>query len=434
MTKHSAHGRRLARAGAAAVLVASVVGLQVPAGAETDPIGDLTNGLKDSVAKATGSGSGSGTSSTPSAPSSSTTSSSSGLTTSSDSDSPGYETPDPKAPDHGSSYVADAQVGGQDVAGVGRSNATVNPDGSTSSGTTLLALGGTALPLGHSEASSSGPSHQESNTLAPLTGPLCSGSGGAVCLDVLYADSSASQQGDTSSASSDGGIAHACLGGSDPSGETCDGQGQLAVGTSYARAQRSGGTTTAQSGTQLLGICLGDFSGSCGVGAETATSNGRSSSDGYAQRGSTLLGLSVAGNDVIPAQSDPLGLSLAPECDPTVACVFANQGESYIGDGLAGHAQKALAVRLLTDLVTLGVGQSETLVSASGSAVVSPPSGNGGHGGNGGPDGQAAPAPGAGVLPNTGGPWSGALGLGLLLVGLGAGAVAWERRGELVRG
>jgi hypothetical protein len=147
-----------------------------------------------------------------------------------------------------------------------------------------------------------------------------------------------------------------------------------------------------------------------------------------------VLDLIAGGNQVLDL-SQAQALAIAPGCDPEVLCVFLNQGETYLGNHLAGHNQQALDLGALTGVAALTAGQSETLVHADGGEHVSPP---GEHAGHGGPGGVSAPHHGsheagplatvASVLPNTGGFWSGLIGVALILLGGGAMLLAWERR------
>lgn len=432
--------RRLVRIATGGAVAASVVLLQVPAGATNDdPVGDLVKKVQQGVTQVTGSARSAAKSG---AATHTSTSSDAPNPPASDSDSPGYETPNPTAPDHGSAYVNDTKVAGQPVLGVGSSSSSVDDHNNASSSTTLLALGGTALPLGQTEAHSTGNGSSDSDTFGPLFGPICDGSSGGVCLDVLYAHSDASKSGGHSRASSETGVLGACLGGSDPTGEYCDGvvdAGVLQSGSAIDRDLRTG-RTRAGSGSQVADVCaFGSMAAfqplgpGCGAGLTVAQSQGSADSGGHADRSSELLGLSLFGADVIPPQTDPGSVALPPGCDPTVLCLFANQGETYLRRGVAGHAQEALVARALPGLVDLTLAQSETLVHNAGSQATQPPRHPGSHTDKPGSGPQAGPGPAADVLPNTGGIWSGTLVLALMLVGLGCAVMAWNRRDELVR-
>ncbi|HET8604575.1 MAG TPA: hypothetical protein VFM09_11640 [Marmoricola sp.] len=421
-----------------AVLAAAALGVFVtlgaaPAGADGDPLGTLVNGLQDQVQSvqkstqgATGTRSTSSTTSVPAqdAPNPPT----------SDSDSPGHETPNPTAPDHGSSYVNHTGLAGNDLVDVGSTDSQINNNDSTRSDTTVLAVGGQEIAGSH--ASSSGKHHDSFDPLAPI----CENSGGQVCLSVLYASSSASRSAATSKSSGRTGIANACVGGSDTTNTTCSGPVHIGAGTasSSATRDRASGETKARSSSSLASVCLGPTGCDLAVGA--MQSSGRADSDPTASRHSSVLNVNAGGQQVADI-TDPTAIAVPPGCAVPVVCVFLNQGETYVSSDVAGHNQQALDLEALPGVAVLTLGQSETLVHNDGGQAVSAPGGNGGNGGPGGAvqaphaghAGAAATAAGptaaASVLPNTGGFWSGLIGVALLLVGAGAMLLAWARRG-----
>ncbi|MGH8966405.1 MAG: hypothetical protein ACRDXB_13910, partial [Actinomycetes bacterium] len=126
-----------------------------------------------------------------------------------DDDTAGHETEDPTAPDHGRAEIADVDAGGNDVADAGHNEATVEDDDSTTADSTILALGGQEIAGAH--ADSEGTENESFEPLAPLTDEVCGGSGNQVCLRVLYADASATDDGTTSSSSSKSGVTDICL-------------------------------------------------------------------------------------------------------------------------------------------------------------------------------------------------------------------------------
>ena len=361
---------------------------------------------------------------------------------SSDSDLPGNETVDPVGPDHGSTQGAVVKIGDQEIAGVGNDNATVNDDDSTTADSSLLTLGGQEILGTHASSTGTNESHF-GNPLAPV----CVGSDGAVCLTVLYADAYATDNGSTSHSQSRSGIANACLGGTstDPNA-TCDGPIALGAATSQAQANRnqSSGQTTASSMFEAANLCLqpDPITGACTVGASALHSEGQSdsgtdSTSSSASRSSYLLGGDLLGTSLGPV-SDPTDLSIQPQCaDPSLLCLFLNQGESYVDSGIAGHAQDALKLTVLPGALDLfaGVGRTETLVHNDGGNATPPsmpPPGDEPNGPNGsdetdGPEDNAA-------LPNTGGPWSGLLALGLIGIAAGSFAVAFGRRERVALG
>lgn len=358
---------------------------------------------------------------------------------SSDSDSPGHETPDPKAPDHAGATLTHVTVGGNDVAGVGQNTATTRNDDSTKADSTLLALGGQEVLGAHADSRKSGESHVGD----PLQ-PLCDNSDGAVCLEVLYADATASDDGTTSHSLSRSGIANACIGGdsTDPTAG-CDGPVAVGVGRSSAESHRDQrtGRTTASSRSGLADVCLQQPGGTdgCALGADALQSRGDADSGGAkpsASRSSSLLGVTAGGKQQ-GNYDTPTAIAIQPGCaSPSLVCAYLNQGETYLGDHLAGTAQDALAAGLLpgTPLaVDANLSHAETLVHNDGGEATGTTSGGGagpvGSGAAGGPGHPGASSGAlAGVLPNTGGVWSGILALALGAVGLGALLMASARR------
>jgi hypothetical protein len=403
-----------------------------PAGADGDPLGNLVKQVQDQVTTVTQTaptGAGTGSTTTTSTPSQDAPN-----PPATDSDSPGHETPNPSKPDHGSSYVDHTELGGNDLVDVGTTHSQVNDDDSTSADASPLAIGGQEISGAH--ASSGGTHHATFDPLAPI----CENSGGQVCLSVLYAEASATKSASTSRSSSRSGVANVCLGGSDTSNTTCSGPVHLGVGTasSGATRDRASGDTRARSRSSVLDLCAGP---DCALKADALESDGQATSAPTASRHSTVLGVNAGGNQVLDL-SQPQALAIAPACDPQLLCLFLNQGETYLGNQVAGHNQQALDLGALTGVAALTAGQSETLVHSDGGEQVSPPGNNGGHGGNGGNGAVSAPQGGshhagavagplgtvASVLPNTGGFWSGLIGVALMLLGGGAMLLAWERR------
>jgi hypothetical protein len=381
---------------------------------DPDPLGDLLH----QVTKATAPVKQSGTTTTPSqdAPDPPV----------SDSDSPGHETRNPSAPDHAAGQVGHVELGGADLADVSGDRSTVNDDDSTRSDSTLLAVGGQEIIGAHADSQG----QQSSHGGAPEI-PACDQTDGKVCLDLLYSDATASDHGTDSRSASRSGLANLCLGGDDPTGDTCDSGAavDLAGTSSSAHRNQTTGRTTAQSSSGLANVCVqrDPVTHQCTVTADAVSSNGQADSDGEASRSSQVLGLGIAGNPAgVP--TDPFTVSVPPDCtSPSVLCLFGNQGETYLQPGLAGTAQTALDLSALDGTVTGSLAHTETLVhDDGGEAVVEPPTTPGQ------PTTPAHPRPAAhvddGILPNTGGVWSGLLGIGLLLFGLGAVATAWDRR------
>ncbi len=361
---------------------------------------------------------------------------------SSDSDTPGHETPDPKAPDHGGATLTHAGVGGHDVADLGDSKASTRKDNSTSADTTLLALGGQEILGAHADSRKTGESHVGD----PLA-PLCKGSNGAVCLQVLYADAVAKDSGGTSYALSRSGVANACIGGDHTDASApCDGPIALGVARSSAQSRRdqSTGRTTASSSSDLADVCLTQPGASgCALGVDAEHSAGQADSGGgkpSASRESYLLGVTANGKEQ-GRVDQPTEIAVQPGCaSPSLLCAYLNQGETYLGKHVAGTAQDALDARVLpgTPLeVDANLARTETLVHQGAASTTGGTTGGGDRASGGGTGTGGAGGPGhpgsslsklAGVLPNTGGVWSGILAAGLGAVGLGSLLMAAARR------
>ncbi|HET7357008.1 MAG TPA: hypothetical protein VFJ09_10080 [Nocardioidaceae bacterium] len=366
------------------------------------------------------------TSSSPSTPSASPS-----QTPSDDSDIAPNETTNPSGPDHAGSQGLHAAAGGQDVADAGHDRTAVRRGGRTHSDATLLALGGQEVLGAH--ASSDGP--HESHAGNPLQ-PLCDGSSGQVCLQVLYADAYATP----GHGMGQSGIARICLGGSKTdAAASCDGAVAAGVLSNQAQTDRSHGRTTASSESDLADVCLTQpGTTGCTLSADALHSQGTADSAGpSARRGSFLLGVQGGGQGGRVDQ--PTAIQVPPGCPPPSAlCAYLNQGETYLGHGVAGHAQDALKAGLLpgqpVEVDVLG-GHTETLVHPRAGATGKNPgvsgqsAGGPGHPATGAVAGEhAALAPLAGLLPNTGGTWSGLLALGLLGVAAGSLMLAASRR------
>src|SRR5680860_1652689 len=131
---------------------------------------------------------------------------------------------------------------------------------------------------------------------------------------------------------------------------------------------------------------------------------------------------------------DPTSIAIQPACaEPSLVCIFLNQGETYLGDGVAGHAQEALSARALpaTPLeIEVEVSRTESLAHNDGGETK--PGSDGGSGGGSSVGGPGLPGTGSGGLttglPNTGGIWSGLLAMSLLSVAAGAFFIAYSRR------
>ncbi len=423
--------------GVAAALVLTAAG---PASADDDPVGGLTGQLERQVGKAAAGVTGgvTGRRSTAQRPSSPPPA------PSSQDEAPGNEIADPTTPDHGGSTLADAQMDGESVLTAGQTRSDVDDDDSTRASSTLLSLGGQRLVF--ADADSEG---DQSDSQSGPEDLGCTESEGQICLGLLYADANATDDGDTSHSESNTGVLVACFGDSeeseesDPEPQQCEGPIGAGVAQSASQADRDqrSGRTTASSETGLLVTCLGYDGESCALEAAALYSEGESDSGGATSSASRDSGLVLvgAGGDEIVDLDTPAPLTELPiDCDSLV-CAYLDQGETYLGDGIAGHAQEALRLQTFglptllpggdeLPVFSLVLGRSETLVHNDGGEPEV--AGAEGEPEIRGAEANRAPAVIAGArggLPNTGGPGLGLLAVGLLALGSGSLLVAGRR-------
>ena len=383
---------------------------------------------------------------------------------------------DPQAPDHGAADTVKSKIAGEDALGAGHTRSTVEDDDSTKAeATPLTAAGADMFGLG-ATADSEGQQHQTNEPVSPATGPVCEGSSGGLCLDVLYAQADATDDGDTSSSHSESELAGGCVGGEDTAIGTstdCDSpvQAGLVQSQSDATRDQSSGRTRASSSSAVLAICLsapgsglpvpevpeipelpvialpgGDGVG-CAIEGALLTSQGESDSGAggtapSSSRSSSVGTLGANGEEY--ELSDPQALELPPGVCPdglgSLLCGYVNQGETYLGDELAGHAQEALHVTVLPGLLDLDLtgARTETLVHNDGGEPevkgVEDEDPDASNPGNARPaaEVEGVEARAEGGLPNTGGPAAGLLVMGLLGVGAGAMLVAVSRLRRVV--
>ncbi|MFN2590605.1 MAG: hypothetical protein ABR518_07520 [Actinomycetota bacterium] len=289
-----------------------------------------------------------------------------------DDDSPGHETPDPGPPDHARGAIAEVSLGGNELVAVGQTNAQINDDGTSQGDVTVLSLGGQEVIGAHSDSEG-----EESATLDPFA-PLCEGSGGAVCLGLLFADTNSSTTATTAHSDASTAIAALCLGGTNPDpGTTCDGQVSASVARSSSTIDRDypSNSETATQETDLADACVGgeNETGACnGVGATAIHSESTSSvSDGQTgqtESSSYLANVQLGGQEFVVI-SDPTAITLPPNCPtPSLVCLFLNQGTETVGAGFAGSGQEAVHLGVLTgvvggaDFVLTHAGTAETFV------------------------------------------------------------------------
>jgi hypothetical protein len=355
-----------------------------------------------------------------------------------DADTGAHETSDPAGPDHASGSVVDIDIAGDDAVDVGSTNAQIEDDGRASGDVTVLAIGGNEIVGAHSD-SEAGPG---SDTVAPFDA-LCEGSSGAICVGLLYADTTSTQEGGNSSAESDAALAFACVGGDDPDSDpACDAPIAAGLATSSSEViQGEDGDTTATQETTLADVCLGGDdaeTGACaGVGAELVRSESQSQATSSSQEGS-YEGSSCTADVQVGGQGsclieDPQALEIPPGCPAgeSVACLYLNQGEAFVFTGGAGGRQEAIHVSALpgavdaSDLANAHLATAETLATATGPDVAA---------GGTQPDAPEPPVVAAGGAgPGAELAFTGAEGLGLVaailaLAGLGALMLALDRR------
>jgi hypothetical protein len=415
---------------AAAILMLAQTAMAQEPPSPTDPIQSLTEGVDE----ITGGGT-QGTSPPPSVPSQ----------PSENDGSTGPE--DPAPPDHAGGTVADVDLAGDDVATVNETDAQINDDGSSSGDVTLLAIGGNEVIGAHSTSGG-----QQSDSQASL-GQLCAGSGGDVCLGLLFADTAASEN----SAEARGAVAAACVGG----GQTeyspdCAGLLGAGVATSDSEVTRdpATGQTSAEQETELADVCLGpegESEGGVCSGLGITAIHSDSSSDapsptgaGANDRRSYVLAVETQGEQSLVVE-DPTAVSIPPECPSgeSLLCLFLNQGESFVFGGGAGGSQETLHVSILPgavegqDLLQVNLAGTESLARNPGPPAAAPaaPAGAedlpGAVKGKGAEPGGPVAAPAGGTLAFTG---ADLLALVIaLMVSLTAGLAAglWERRRSL---
>ncbi len=356
-------------------------------------------------------------------------------TVTSDDDLAGHDTPDPESPDHASGGVLDADLAGSALADGSVTRAEVDDSDRAAGDATVLSLLGSEIIGAHS--SSDGTTSEEFDIL----GPICDASGGALCVQLLWASTTSTQDASTSSSQSHTALAFVCLGGTATNADhVCDGPIGASVGESHSGfvRDRMTGSSTAAHSTDAADLCLGgeDPAGLCsGLGANVLHAAAAADTSGFSARDSQVLGVEVLGENN-PVLADPLGLAIMPDCPPDlgVLCLYLNQGEDLLGNGAVGAAQQALHLSLLNELVLGHVSTAEALVSQR--AAPGGPTCNDG-----------APIPPSGVcppldkpplaqvpggLPVTGGDLWLPFAMALNLIVAGWLVLAWDRRNRLV--
>lgn len=343
------------------------------------------------------------------------------------------------------SQVAEVDLGDQAVLDVGRSEASMDDTNRSGADATLLAVGGQEIIGTHADSAGENETHAGD----PLA-ELCQGSEGQLCLRLLFADGYATQDGTSSSSLSQTGVADACLGGdsADPRAE-CSGPVGAEVATSDAAMQRdtTDGSTSGQTESALADVCVAPESGTCALGIRLLWAESSASSDGSSEGASTLAALEL-GNEQVLSLDDSESVAVQPECaEPSALCVAANQGSAVTEDGHAVSSQDALTAGALPDTAEGAVGLSSTRVEATDEVLGeeatagdepdtagSAGTDDGAIGGVGGPGNPGAGEVAGlgdlaeGVLPDTGGFWSGLLAVALAALAGGAFLIARSRR------
>ena len=308
-----------------------------------------------------------------------------------------------------SGSVVDLDVLGQEALTVsessssaGQSSSGGSSSGSSSSKATLLSV------LGHelwgAEADSKKGSNEREGLLLDVTDQICAGSGGQLCVGLLYEERKSSEKDGNSEEKS---IASVCAGGDqNQASHDCDGPVSLTVGYAGASAHEDEDGTESSSDTSLVDACIGSGSHSVSdtcdgpVGARVAESHSDSSSktdangnDKSAESGAENSGaeVCVGGEDPESGMCDGVGtvvlhsesrssantqgesknegrahlvaieaegeeqfaidqegdLSVPPECPPqSVVCLFLNSVASDAEAGKAGGRATAIAAEV----------------------------------------------------------------------------------------
>ncbi len=337
---------------------------------------------------------------------------------------------DPRPPDHASGAVADVDLLKEHLLEITKYDATIEDNGEAHADSTVLGLGGDQI-IG-SSAHSKGNEKDGDN----LTVGLCEGTGGVICLSLLYHDVVATEDRDSSLAAARGGVLALCLGGDDDEDVTatyeCDGLLSLGVaeGLGVAERDKEHGHTKAESANELLNLCVGkreSLTESCdGLGLQAVHSDSESKSkEPDTKRGSYLLGIDSDGESSY-LLDEPEAITLLDDCgDSAILCLFLNQGKSVIFKNPkgAGSVQEMLRLDVLNRTLLVVLGQAETLAhETKGRDHHKKDHDKGDKGDGGGEKGEG------GGLAETGADVMPLLAGGFLLTGLGALTVAATRR------
>jgi hypothetical protein len=345
---------------------------------------------------------------------------------------------DPRPPDHASGAVADIDLLRSHLLEITKYDATIEDNGEAHSDSTVLGLGGSRI-IG-SSASSRDRKREGDNGDALK---LCNASGGLLCLSLLYHNTVATEDHDSSLAAARGGLLALCLGSHEKEATTsyeCNGilSLGLAEGLGIVERDKEHGHTKADSANELLNLCLGKrdklFEPCQGLGLEVLHADTRSKSDKpETERHSFLIGIDSNGHSSY-LLDDPTDLSLSRDCgNSALLCLLLNQGKSVIfhnpKDKGAGSAQEALRLDVLNRTLLVVLGEAETFAHETEGHEHGKPGEHGGPEGNKGEEHGAGEEHGKGPeLAQTGADVTALLAGGFLLTGLGALTVAATRR------
>lgn len=259
--------------------------------------------------------------------SSTTTSATGGTLTGSSVSSPSTtdSTGAPSASASGS--TVEVRLGGREIATVGKTKARTGRDGGASSDATVLSLLGHEIIGSHSTAHGG---HASAQT-GLLLHALCQGTGGSLCVSLLYGYAESSDDGNASSSEAYTNVAGVCAGGDQNAPhEECDGPIDVTVAESRssAEANRSTGARSAQRSSTLADACVGgrNEAGTCdGIGATLLKAESSDGGDAQSQ-GVHLEG----GGDSHQVLPHPGGFPPG-DCGDDGSCIGFNDGATELG-------------------------------------------------------------------------------------------------------
>lgn len=342
---------------------------------------------------------------------------------------------DPKPPDHASGAVGKVDLLRSRLLDITKYNGTIDDDGHAHSDSTVLGLGGSRIVGSSADSRDHNREGDNGDALK-----LCNATSGLLCLSLLYHNTVATEDHDSSLAAARGGVAALCLGnhGKDATASyECNGILSLGVaeGLGIAERDKKHGHTKADSANELLNLCIGKrdkLTQPCdGLGVRAVHSDSKSRSDKPdTERHSFLLGIDSDGHSSY-LLDEPTALALPKDCgNSALLCLLLNQGKSVIFHNPqgAGSAQEALRLDVLNRTLLVVLGQAETLAHETEGNDHHNKGENGGEGNKGEENGNGENQGGGPELAQTGSDLSPLLAGGFLLTGLGALTVAATRR------